>query len=150
MSTTTREQLQNDLAEAMRAGEKRRRDVLRLLLAAIKQEEVDGDRPLDEEGVQRVLAKQAKQRRETIADAEKAGRQEMAAREREELAIIEEYVPEKMDRDEIRTVAEQVIDEMDAAGLQDMGPVMGRLMSQLRGQAEGHVVSDVVRQLLTD
>ncbi len=150
MSTTTREQLQNDLAEAMRAGEKRRRDLLRLLLAAIKQEEVDGGRPLDEEGVQRVLAKQAKQRRETIADAEKAGRQEMAAREQEELALIEEYLPEKMDRDQIRTVAAQVIDEMNAAGLQDMGPVMGRLMSQLQGQAEGHVVSDVVRQLLTE
>ena len=147
---STKGQLQNDLAEAMRAGDQRRRDVLRLLLAAVKQEEVDGRRELDEEGVQNVLAKQAKQRRETIADAEKAGRQEMAARERDELAIIEAYLPERMDRHEIRTVAVQVIDELEATGLQDMGPVMGRLMAQLQGQAEGHVVSSVVRELLSE
>lgn len=147
---STKEQLQNDLAEAMRAGDQRRRDVLRLLLAAVKQEEVDSRRSLSDEDVQQVLARQAKQRRETIADAEKAGRQEMAAREQDELTIIEEYLPEKMDRDEIRTVAVQVIDEMEATGLKDMGPVMGRLMSQLQGKAEGHVVSDVVRQLLSE
>lgn len=146
----TKEQLQNDLAEAMRAGEQRRRDVLRLLLAAIKQEEVDGGHPLSEEEVQRVMAKQAKQRRETIADAERAGRQEMAAREQDELEIIEGYLPEMMDRDDIRAAATQVIDDMEVAGIQDMGRVMGRLMPQLQGKAEGHVVSDVVRQLLAE
>ena len=147
---STKEQLQNDLAEAMRAGDERRRDVLRLLLAAIKQEEVDGGRALSDEDVQRVLARQAKQRRETIADAEKAGRQEMVAREQAELAIIEEYLPEMMERDEIRAAATQVIDDMEVTGITDMGRVMGRLMPQLQGQAEGHVVSDVVRQLLTE
>lgn len=146
---STKEQLQNDLAEAMRAGDQRRRDVLRLLLAAIKQEEVDGGRPLDEEGVQGVLAKQAKQRRETIADAEKAGRQEMAAQEQAELTVIEAYLPEMMDRDEIRVVATEVIDDMEVTGMQDMGRVMGRLMPQLQGKADGRVVSDVVRELLT-
>ncbi len=134
----------------MRAGDERRRDVLRLLLAAIKQEEVDGGRPLDEEGVQRVLARQAKQRRETIADAKKAGRRAMAAQEQAELAIIEEYLPEMMDRDEIRAVATQVIAGMEVTGLKDMGRVMGRLMPQLQGKAEGHVVSDVVRRLLSE
>ena len=147
---STKEQLQNDLAEAMRAGDQRRRDVLRLLLAAIKQEAVDGGRPLSDEDVQRVLARQAKQRRETIADAEQAGRQEMIAREQAELAIIEEYLPEMMDRDEIRTAASQVIDDMEVTGIKDMGRVMGRLMPQLQGKAEGHVVSGVVRQLLTE
>lgn len=147
---STKEQLQNDLAEAMRAGEQRRRDVLRLLRAAIKQEEVDGGRTLDDEGVQRVLAKQAKQRRETIADAERAGRPKMAAREQEELDIIEAYLPQMMGRDEIHAAATQVIDDMEVTGVQDMGRVMGRLMPQLQGKAEGHVVSDVVRQLLTE
>lgn len=147
---STKEQLQNDLAAAMRAGDQRRRDVLRLLLAAIKQEEVDSRQPLSDQDVQQVLAKQAKQRRETIADAEKAGRQAMIAREQDELAIIEEYLPEMMDRDEIRAVAAQVIDEMEVAGIQEMGRVMGRLMPQLQGKAEGQVVSDVVRRLLAE
>lgn len=143
-----KEQLQNDVTEAMRSGDVERRDTLRLLLAAVKQEEVDKQTQLDDSGVEAVLAKQAKQRRETIADAEKADRGDLAAKEAAELAIIETYLPEMMTRDEIRVAAEAAIKDSGASGMQDMGKVMGQLMPQLQGNADGRLVSEVVRELL--
>lgn len=143
-----KEQLQNDVTEAMRSGDVERRDTLRLLLAAVKQEEVDKQTQLDDSGVEAVLAKQAKQRRETIADAEKADRGDLAAKEAAELAIIETYLPEMMTRDEIRVAAEAAIKDSGASGMQDMGKVMGQLMPQLHGNADGRLVSEVVRELL--
>ena len=143
-----KEQLRDDVSVAMRSGDVERRDTLRLLLAAIKQEEVDRQTQLDDSGVEAVLARQAKQRRETINDAEKAGRGDLAAKEAAELAIIEAYLPDMMTRDEIRIAAETVISETGAAGMQDMGKVMGQLMPQLQGSADGRLVSEVVRELL--
>ncbi|MGW8318454.1 MAG: GatB/YqeY domain-containing protein [Candidatus Promineifilaceae bacterium] len=143
-----KERLQSDMVEAMRAGDVRRRDTLRLLLAAVKQEEVDEQTVLDDEGVQAVLLKQGKQRRESIADAEKAGRPELAEHEQAELQIIEGYLPRMMSADEIRAEAAAVISEVGATGPQDMGRVMGRLMPRLKGQADGRLVNEVVRDIL--
>lgn len=144
-----KEKLQEDMKDAMRAGDDQRRDVLRLLLAAVKQEEVDSRTTLGDEGVQEVLGKQAKQRREAISDAQKAGREQMAEEERAELVIIKSYLPEQMSREEIRVLAEEVIDEVGASGMQEMGQVMGRLMPKVKGRADGRVVSSVVRDLLS-
>jgi uncharacterized protein YqeY len=143
-----KEQLKNDLAAAMREGNTQKRDTLRMLLAAVKQIEVDEQTTLDEEAVQSVLSKQAKQRRESIADAEKAGRDELVEQEEKELAIIESYLPQMMGEDEVRLVAEEVIAEVGASSVKDMGRVMGQLMPRLQGKADGRVISAVVRQLL--
>ena len=143
-----KQQLRDDVATAMRAGDAERRDTLRLLLAAIQQEEIDRQVELDDSGVEVVLAKQAKQRRESIEDAEKAGRFDLVAQEEAELAIIEPYLPQLMTEDEIRPVAADVISELGASGVQDTGRVMGRLMPELKGQADGRLVSQVVRELL--
>ena len=143
-----REQLREELAEAMRSRDAQRRDVIRMLLAAVKQADVDEGKPLSEAEVQAVLVKQAKQRRESIADAETAGRGALAEAEKEELAIIEDYLPQMMGREEIRALAAQVIADLGVTDMSGMGQVMGRLMTQLRGQADGQVVSGVVRDLL--
>jgi uncharacterized protein YqeY len=143
-----KDQLRSDVAEAMRAGETSRRDVLRLMLAAVKQEEVDEQTELDDEGVQAVLIRQAKQRRESIADAEKANRPDLAAQENAELQIIDEYLPGQLSEDEIRVVASAVVEDLGAREMQDMGRVMGQLMPKLKGQADGRLVSQVVRDLL--
>ncbi|MFZ0544448.1 MAG: GatB/YqeY domain-containing protein [Candidatus Promineifilaceae bacterium] len=143
-----KEQLKSDLAAAMREGETHKRDTLRMLLAAIKQIEVDEQTTLDEEAVLSVLTKQAKQRRETIADAEKAGRDALVDQEKEELTFIEAYLPQMMTEDEVRRIAGEVINEVGASNIKDMGRVMGQLMPRLQGQADGRVVSAVVRQLL--
>ncbi|UCG26501.1 MAG: GatB/YqeY domain-containing protein [Chloroflexota bacterium] len=143
-----KEELEADVKTAMREGDVTRRDTLRMLLAAIKQVEKDDQVELDDEAVQKVVAKQAKQRKESIADAERAGRTDLVAQEEAELAIIEAYLPQMLSQDEIRAVATQVIDEQGASGMQDMGRVMGQLMPRLQGQADGKLTSQIVRELL--
>ena len=143
-----KEQLRDDMKAAMQAGETDKRDALRLLLAAIKQEEIDNQTTLDDAGVQAVLTKQAKQRRESIADYQKAGRPEMAAQEENELALIEQYLPQMMSREEVRAIASKTITEMGAADIKEMGRVMGKLMPELKGKADGRIVNEVVRDIL--
>lgn len=143
-----KEQLEEDLREAMRRRDADRRDTLRSLLAAIKQEEVDTRQDAGDELTLAVLRKQAKQRHETIADAERAGRPQMIEEAQAELAIIESYLPQMMSRDEIREQAREVIDEQGVRDMSGMGQVMGTLMARLQGRADGREVSDVVRELL--
>jgi uncharacterized protein YqeY len=143
-----REQLKQDLSEAMRQGDTVTRDTIRMLLAAIQQVEIDERVDLDDQGDLAVIAKQAKQRRESIKDAEAAGRPDLIAVEESELAICESYLPQMMSADEIRPVAQEVINEVGAEGMQDMGRVMGQLMPRLKGNADGGLASSVVRSLL--
>lgn len=143
-----KKQLQDDLKEAMRSGDAARRDVLRLMMAAIKQSEVDGQATLDDAGVQEILTKQAKQRRESMADYESAGRADLAAAEQAELVLIEAYLPQQMSADEVRAVAAGLIVELGVTDAKGMGQVMGRLMAQLKGKADGRLVNQVVRDLL--
>jgi hypothetical protein len=143
-----RDQLNTDLVAAMRQGDKFKRDTIRLLLAAIKQVEIDQQTELDDDGLLAVLNKQAKQRRESIRDAEKADRPDLIEEEQKELDLIESYLPQMMSADEIRPIASGVINDIGAEDLQDMGNVMSRVMPQLKGQADGRLVSDVVRELL--
>lgn len=143
-----RDQLQTDLKTAMRQGDTKTRDTIRMLLAAIKQVEIDKQVDLDEDGDLAVIAKQAKQRRESIKDAEAAGRPDLAEIEQNELGICESYLPQMMTAEEIRPVAERVINDLGVSGMQDMGRVMGQLMPQLKGKADGGLVSSVVRSLL--
>jgi uncharacterized protein YqeY len=143
-----KENLKTDVIEAMREGDTQKRDTLRLLLAAIKQEEVDQRTDFDDAGVQAILTKQAKQRRESITDAKKAGRDDLATQEQAELEIIEPYLPKMMTDDEIRVLAEGVISETGASSMGNMGLVMGKLMPKVKGKADGQIVSSVVRDLL--
>lgn len=152
--TDLKQQLHHDLKEALRAGDDQRKSVIRMSLAAITNAEIEkgrqtGDTELDEDEIVAVLQKQAKQRRETIEELEKMDRPDLLTAEREELATLEEYLPEQLSREEIAEEARQVIEEVGATGMRDMGPVMGRLMSRLKGRADGHTVNEVVRELLT-
>lgn len=137
-----------DLTTAMRGGDAQRRDVLRMVLAAIQQTEVDSRKTLDEDGLQDVLRKQLKLRQESIADFEKAGRPKEVERELAESAIIEAYLPKMMLRAEIEQLAKGVIEELGVTDAKSMGQVMSRLMPHVKGRADGRVVNDVVRGLL--
>ncbi|MCB0032863.1 MAG: GatB/YqeY domain-containing protein [Anaerolineales bacterium] len=145
---TIKEQLNNDMKEAMKAKDNDTRDTLRLIAAAIKQVEVDEQRELDDAAVQAILMKQAKQRRESIDEYEKAGRGELAEVEKTELAIIEKYLPQMMSEAEIKVLAEKAIAEVGATDAKSMGAIMGKLMPQVKGKADGKLVNQVVRQLL--
>lgn len=143
-----KERLATELKDAMRAGNVERRDTIRLLQAAIKQEEVDSRTTLDETAVLAVLQKQAKQRRESIADYQKAERPQLAAEEERQLRIIEQFLPQMMSRDEIEALVRQVLAETGVSDVKGMGQVMAKLMPQVKDKADGRVVNEVVRALL--
>ena len=142
------ERLMADLKKAMKSGDKTRLSVVRMARAAIKNAEIAKGNPLDDVGVIDVLSKEAKQHRESIAEFSKAKRQDMVAGEEAELAVILEYLPQQMSREEVVTIARQVIEEVGAQGPRDKGRVMSKLMPQLKGKAEGRLINEIVTQLL--
>ena len=143
-----KERLRADLVTAMRSNDVQRRDVLRMVMAAIKQTEVDTRVVLDDAGVQDVLRKQLKQRQESIADYRMAARPNEVERELAEAAVIEAYLPQMMTREEIEQLARAAIAETGVTDAKGMGQVMSRLMPQIKGRADGRLVNDVVRGLL--
>lgn len=142
--------LNEDMKAAMKARDGETRDTLRLLLAAIKQAEVDGQTELDDAAVEALLMKQAKQRRESMAAYEEAGRGELAVAEQKELAVIEKYLPQMMSEAEIEAVAAPLVAALGVTDAKGMGAVMGRLMPLVKGKADGRLVNRVVRRLLSE
>ena len=145
---TLKAQLQSDLKDAMKSRDTGKRDVIRSLLAAVKQVEIDDQVELDDQGVLGVIIKQAKQHRESVADFEKGGRDSLVAEEKAILKIIDSYLPQQMSEDEVRAEAAAAIAELGATSPKAMGQVMNALMGKLKGQADGKLVSKVVRELL--
>ena len=144
-----KEQLSNDVKDAMRQRDDRRRDVLRYTLAQLHNAEIAEGGELDEAAVLALLANEAKRRRESI-DAFRAGnRQDLVDKEEAELAVLAPYLPQQVSREEITEAAKRVIAETGASGAKDIGKVMPVLMQQLRGRADGSDVSAVVRELLS-
>jgi uncharacterized protein YqeY len=144
-----KDRLQSDLRDAIRARDERRKAVIRMSLTAIGYAEVEAGGDLDEAAIAAVLQKQARQRRETLEELRAAERLEQLARDEEELAILESYLPKLMTRVEIAEEARGVIAESGAVGMGQMGTVMREMMSRLEGRADGRVVNEVVRELLS-
>ncbi len=143
------EKLMNDLKAAMKGGDKRRQLVIQLVRAGIKNAEIAKQKTLDDAGVIDVIAKEIKQRKESIGEFKKGNRQDLVAKEEAELTILLEYMPQQMPREEVIAVARQVIKEVDAQGPKDKGKVMQKLMPQLKGKAEGSMINEIVTGLLS-
>jgi uncharacterized protein YqeY len=133
---------------AMKAGDKARLGVIRLILAALKQKEVDERIELNDEQVLAVLDKMVKQRRDSIEQYEQAGRNELAEQEKFEVGICQDYLPEALADEEIAALLEQAIAETGAGSMKDMGKVMGWLKPKLQGRADIGAVSARVKQKL--
>ncbi len=144
-----KEQLAADLKEAMLQREVLRRDVLRMALAAYHNAEIASGEALDEEAALAVVAKQAKQRRESIEEFRKGDRQDLVEKEEAELAILAPYLPQQVTREEVAAAAREVIEETGASGASDLGKVMPVLMRRFSGRADGRQVNEVVRELLS-
>ena len=142
------ERLTSDLKAALRARATLERDVLRFTLSALQYKEKAQGRPLEEQEALAVLQREARKRRESIKLFEQGGRQELVDKETAELAVLEAYLPAQKSREEVSDLALQTIREVGATGPHDRGKVMGRLMPQLRGQADGALVNAVVSELL--
>ncbi|MDH7454586.1 GatB/YqeY domain-containing protein [Luteimonas composti] len=146
---TLKQQLTDDMKAAMKAGEKDRLGVIRLINAAIKQKEVDERVELDDAAVLAVLEKMVKQRKDSVSQYEGAGREDLAAVERAEIVVIEAYLPAKLGEAEIAAAIDAAIASTGASGPADMGKLMGVLKPQLAGQADMGLVSKLVKQKLT-
>ncbi len=147
------DQLTEDLKQAMKAKDAVRLRTIRSLRAALKEKEIaerrDGEAHLSEEQVLAVVQKQAKQRRDAIAQYEPAGRDDLAAKEQEELEIIEAYLPKQLGDEEIRRVVQEIVAATGASSMREMGKVMSATMEQLRGRADGRRISEIARELLS-
>lgn len=144
-----KQRLQDDMKSAMKAGDKRRLGVIRLINAAIKQREVDERVELVDTQVLAVLEKMLKQRRDSIAQYEKAGREDLAAQERYEVEVCQEYMPAALDEGDIDSMIDAALATTGAAGIKDMGKVMGILKPQMQGRADIAAVSAKVKARLT-
>ena len=141
--------IESAMHDAMRARDEQRTQTLRMAMAAAHNQKIARGRDLTDEEVVEVLSRQVKQRRESIAMYRDAGRDERADAEEAEAAILQEFLPQQMTDDEIEALAREAIAETGAAGPADVGRVMGRLAPRTKGRADGRVVSDVVRRLLS-
>ena len=143
-----KEKLDQDLKAAMRAGDRSRVSIIRLVRAGIKYAEVAKGATLDESGVISVIMKEIREHRDSLAEFKKANRTDLTKKNEEELEILLEYLPQQMSREEIAAAAQEVIAQIGARGTADKGKVMPVLMAQLRGKADGRDVNEVVSDLL--
>ena len=143
-----KQKLVDDLKQAMRGGDVVRRSVIRLLMAAIKNAEIAAQSDLTDADILGVIAKQAKQRQESIESFKQGNRPDLVAKEEAELAILNQYLPRQMTREEIEAEARRVIAEVGAQGPADKGKVMPQLIARLKGRADGREINAVVTELL--
>ena len=143
-----RDSIANDMREAMKAREQARVATLRMLMAGVKNAEVEKLHELSDDEVLEVVAREAKRRRESIEAFEKGGRADLVAKETAELAVLESYLPEKLSDEELAALVDQAIGETGASSPKQMGEVMKALMPKIRGRADGAQVSTLVKSRL--
>lgn len=145
---TLQKKLQQDLKDSMRSGDTARRDVIRFLRSAIHNQEIASQGELDDEGVIAVLSKQALQRRDSIELFKDGNRLDLVEKEEVQLVIICEYLPTQLTEEEISVLVHAAVEATGATGPKDMGKVMGQLMPDVKGKADGRSVSRIVQELL--
>lgn len=146
-----KQKIQEDLKNAMKAGDAQKRDTLRMLDSMIKNTEIEKmkrETGLTDEEVQEVIARGIKQRKDSVAQFEAGGRPELAEKENAEIEILLEYMPEQMSEEDVRSVVKEVIAQTGASTKADTGKVMGAAMGKLKGKADGNLVKKIVEEEL--
>ena len=144
-----KEKIKNDIKEAMRAKEITRRDTLRNIQTSIKQIEVDERKELTDSEVEAILARYLKQREDAKAQFAEAGREDLVAKEDEEIAIVQSYLPEPMNDEELESALQKVIEAVGAESMKDMGKVMGAAKNTIGSRADGARINQAVKKLLS-
>lgn len=142
------ERLNEDMKQAMKDGNKFRLSTIRLVRAAIKNQEIELRRPLDDNETLSVLSRELKQRRDSLQEYKNAGREDLVSNVSAEIEIISEYLPRQLDEEEVKAIVVQTMQETGASSKADMGKLMGALMPKVKGIADGKVVNGIVQQLL--
>lgn len=146
--TNIKTQLNDAMKEAMKSGDEVRKRTVRMVLAAIKQVEIDKQTTLDDPAILSLIQKEIKNRREALEEAQKAGRADLVENNRAEIAVLEAFLPKAMSPDELRALVQAAIAESGASSVADMGKVMKVVMPKVAGRAPGDMVSQMVRELL--
>jgi uncharacterized protein YqeY len=155
MSDSILDRVKQDLTDAMKAQDDVRRRALRSLRAALANKEIakrraGADSSLEDQEELAVVQKQVKQRRDSIEQYEEADRDDLAQKEREEIEVLEDYLPDRLSDEELAERLDAIIDDVGATSMADMGPVMGRAMDELRGRVDGNRVREMVQDRLSD
>ncbi len=145
---STKERLMEDLKTAMREHDVVRRDAIRMVRAAIGNAEIELQREVTDDEAIKIIAKEVNLRKDAVEMFRRGGRDDLVANELAGIAVLAEYLPELMSEDDIRAQAAATIQELGASSMQDLGPVMRTLMSNLSGRADGRVVNRIVREML--
>lgn len=146
---TLKERLADDLKSAMKNKEVIRKNVVQLVRAGILQVEKDNKVTLDDNGVLEVIAKQLKQRKDSLPDYEKSGRDDLIAGLKAEMDVLMEYLPKQMSEDELKAVIEETITEVGASSMKDMGKVMASVKAKTVGRADGRMINEIAKGLLS-
>jgi hypothetical protein len=142
------EQIQKDMITAVKSDYKETAQTLKMLIASIKNAQIESEEELTDTEIEKILRKEAKKVKDSIEQYKQMGREELVEKEQKDLKIIEEYLPEMMSEEEIKKVVKQTIDDLEASNMSDMGKVMGSVMSKLDGKADGNTVKNIVQSML--
>ena len=144
-----KEQLMSDFKDAMKAKDEVRKNTISFARAAVKQYEIDNRKELDDEGIVAILAKQVKMRKDALSDFEKAGRMDLADAYKQEIEVLQKYLPAQLSADEIRDIVNATAAELGIeGGKQNMGKLMGAVMGKVKGVADGNDVRKVIEEFL--
>ena len=144
-----KEKLLEDLKNSMKEKNVVRKNVVQMIRAAILQKEKDNQIELSDEEIMQIIAKEAKSRKDALPDYEKSGREDLIKEVKEEIAIIEEYLPKQLTKEEILPIIQEIINKTGASSIKDMGKVMGEAKKQLGVSADGKTISECVKELLS-
>ena len=143
------QQSTSDMVSAMKNRDKETLNVVRMLKAAVQNEQIELGHDLSANEEIAVMAREYKQRKESLEEFEKAGREDLINQAKNELAIVEKYMPKQLSKDEVTKIVKEVIDELNASSMKNFGQVMGSVMPKVQGQADGKLVNQVVKEQLS-
>ena len=144
-----KERLMDDLKQAMRDKDALRRETIRMVRSAVRYAEIEWQREATDEEIISLIQREVKRRQEALEMFRKGGRQDLVTTEEAALKILQEYLPRQLDEQEIRRVVERIVSELGASGPSQLGPVMRKAMAELRGRADGRLVNQIAREILS-
>lgn len=144
-----KEKLLNDMKESMKNKNTIRKNVIQMIRASILQIEKDNQKEVNDEEIIQIIAKEAKKRKDSLADYEKSGREELINDIKEEIKIIEEYLPKQLSIEEVERIVSEIISSLGASSMKDMGPVMKEAKAKIGASSDGKTINEVVKKLLS-
>jgi uncharacterized protein len=147
---TLSEKIHNDMITAVKAKESVKVEILKMVIASLKNAEIENEKELDEKAQEQILHKEVKKLKDAFEQFTLGGREDLAKKEKEQLGILEKYLPKQMEESEVRVFVEQKAKELGAESIRDMGKVMGVVMKELQGKADGGMVNNIVKDVLNE